>query len=309
MPRQVDESRILKFYRSADIVSKPELAFSLAQLTLTNTPLGIGDTVVLGALPRVAAAFGRKVSIYSHSGWFKALTNFNPYYTEGFTPFWVAADALSHSYDLGNGHFIQRIQRAFGFRPELRPHGCIVVPDAQMIPGRVVFHFEAGAHAKWQRENVHPRARQVYPETMDVLQRFVHQHPKMQFYEVGKKFSGMEAVGDWTNIPLEETIRRMSSCEYFIGIMSGPLHIAVALRLKVVTITNFPDPTDIYLPTLKDIDLIESEWFYPQSAILHQEGEGELVAEFSLQNLERAINGDIYPYWSERYLCLIEEQL
>jgi len=91
--------------------------------------------------------------------------------------------------------------------------------------------------------------------------------------------------------------------------MSGPLHIAVALRLKVVTITNFPDPTDIYLPTLKDVDLIESEWFYPQSAILHQEGEGELVAEFSLQNLERAINGDIYPYWSERYLCLIEEQL
>ena len=101
----------------------------------------------------------------------------------------------------------------------------------------------------------------------------------------------------------------MASCEYFIGIISGPLHLAIALGLKVVNIINFPDPTRIYLPVLKDIPQVESEWFYPQSVLLHEDGEGEMVVRFGLANLERAINGELYPYWSDRYLELINERL
>jgi hypothetical protein len=130
----------------------------------------------------------------------------------------------------------------------------------------------------------------------------------MEFYEVGAHFSGLDSVGNWTGLPLEQSIRNMATCQYFIGILSGPLHLAIALGLKVINI-NFPAPSRIYLPVLKDIDLVETEWLYPQSVLLHQDGEGELVARFSLTNLERAINGDLYPYWSDRYLPLIHEKL
>ena len=75
------------------------------------------------------------------------------------------------------------------------------------------------------------------------------------------------------------------------------------------TIVNFPEPHLICLPTLKDIDVVESEWFYPQSVILHQEGSGDFAPQFNLDNLERALEGDLYPYWSTDYLALIHESL
>jgi hypothetical protein len=31
------------------------------------------------------------------------------------------------------------------------------------------------------------------------------------------------------------------------------------------------------------------------------------VRQFSAANLERAFNGELYPYWSEDYLDLVEE--
>jgi len=81
------------------------------------------------------------------------------------------------------------------------------------------------------------------------------------------------------------------------------------LNIKLICITNFPPPELICLPTLKDIDQVESEWFYPQSVILHQDGDGTFVKQISAENLQRALDGDLYPYWSNRYLPLIEEQI
>ena len=234
---------------------------------------------------------------------------FNPFYQERVTPFWAAADVLRHEFDLGNGHFIQRIRRAWGIEPGALPHGCIVVPEARIRQGQTVLHLEPGAHASWQRRNLHSRAREIYPESLEVLQKFVLNHPEMHFIEVGSRFSGLHDVEDFTGRQLEVTIRRMAECEYFIGIISGPLHIAAALGLRCVTIINFPAAHEIYLPTLKDIDLVESEWFYPQSVLLHQEGEGPLVPRFSDDNLDRALQGEVYPYWSDRYLPLIFEEI
>lgn len=307
--QKIDQTRIIRFYKRLTQKSKLKLPFSLEKFTLTNTPLGLGDTVVLTHLPRVANQAGKQVSIYAPSWCFDTLTQFNPYYRHRLMPFWAAADVLKHHFDLGNGHFIQRIQRAFGFTPELCPRGCIVVPGAKTEAGRVVFHFDAGLHSVWQRANVHPKARQIYPENMSIIQQFINEHQEMQFAEVGTKFSGLKEVEDWTNLPLVETIQRMSCCEYFMGIMSGPLHIAAALDLKIINIINFPDATSICLPTLKDTNLIESEWYYPQSVLLHQDAEGEFVLKFSLNNLERAINGELYPYWSHSYLDLIWESI
>src|SRR5437870_1947188 len=89
--------------------------------------------------------------------------------------------------------------------------------------------------------------------------------------------------------------------------MSGPMHIAAALNLKLVVIVNFPPAHKICLPTLVDIDQIEAEWFYPQSVILHQDTDSKFVKLVSAENLKRAIDGELYPYWSSRYLDLIYE--
>jgi hypothetical protein len=299
----------LRFYREVERWEKPKLPFTLNQFTLTNTPLGLGDTVVLTDLPRSAARAGRRASVHASSKSFSTLMSFNPHYEEGRVPFWAAADVLEHDFALGNGHFIQRIQRAWGLEADLRPRGCVEVPGAARRPGRLVLHFEPGAHAAWQRRHLHPRAREVYPESMEILQRFIDQHPEMHLIEVGSRRSGLRGVEDRTGAPLAQTVELMASCEYFIGIISGPMHLAAALDLKIIGIINFPDPSQIYLPVLKDVAIVESVWFYPQSVLLHQDGEGELVPRFSLTSLERAIAGEVYPYWSDRYLPLIHEEL
>jgi hypothetical protein len=303
----IDESQILAFYRRESSQPKDPLPCPLTNFTLMNKNPGLGDTVIITDLPRIAARHGRREYIYSGSQYFRPLTAFNPYYQPGLAPFFADADLLNCVYSLGNGHFIQRLQRAYGFEPDLLPSGCVQVETA-IRPGRVVFHFEPGRSARDQK-HFHPLPRQIYVENMQVLQRLVHNRRDMEFYEVGSRCSGLDSVGDWTRLPLDQSIRNMATCEYFVGILSGPLHLAIALGLKVINIINFPAPSRIYLPVLKDIDLVETEWLYPQSVLLHQDGEGELIARFSLANLERAIDGDLYPYWSDRYLSLIHEKV
>ena len=307
MAMRISKDQILRFFRRMEAYPRARLPGALEHFTLTNTPLGLGDAVVLTDLPRRAAFYGKKASVYLPSAQFEVLAGFNPYYHKDIGAFWAAADRLKHHYDLGNGHMIQRIARAWGYEPELLPRGCIVVPGAEPDPRRVVLHFEAGQHAAWQRANVHPRAREIYQDTLDEIEAFTRRRNQWNFSEVGARYSGLPGVEDWTGLSLAETIRRMAGATYFVGIMSGPLHIAAALGLKIVTIVNFPQPELICLPTIKDIDVVESEWFYPQSVILHQEGAGEFVPRFSLSNLERAIDGDVYPYWSSDYLELIHE--
>ncbi len=143
------------------------------------------------------------------------------------------------------------------------------------------------------------------PETLGAIQRFVHAHPEYEFFEIGTRRSGLDGLADATGLALPETIALMASCGYFIGIISGPLHVAAALGLRLITIINFPDPRCVVLPTLKDVGVIESEWLYPQSVVLHQEGVGGTVSAFGVDSLDAAVAGELYPYWSDAYLPLI----
>ena len=307
MPRTIDESRITRHYRALERRRRPALPCPLENMSLTNTGLGLGDTVVLTSLPRAASSIGKVQAVYSQSASFETLVSYNPYYQRTALPFWVAADSLMFNYDLGNGHFCQRLHRAFGLPVELRPRGCIELPDRSRVAGRVVFHFEPGRHADWQRRHLHRRAREVYPEHVAEFQKFVDSRPDLAFFEVGSAFSGLRNVGDWTACPLSRTIENMATCEYFVGILSGPLHVAAALDLKTIVIANLPAAPEIVLPVLRDVDVVESQWLYPQSVILHQDDETDLVRRFSCDNLMRAIDGELYPYWSDRYLSLVQE--
>lgn len=297
---------ILDFYRHRPRRSRLSMPGTLTGFTLTNTALGLGDTVVITDLARSAHKAGRSERFFSFSKYFEDLALMNPYHVPGTTPFWVAADQLKYHYNLGNGHFIQRLQRAFGLEVEFVPRGCVIPSNRSPRTADIVLHFEAGAHAAWQRINVHRMARELYPRSRDIIQGFIDAHPQLVFAEIGAAPSGFRNVDDWTGLPLQETASSMANCEYFLGIMSGPLHLAAALGLKIITIVNFPPADAICLPTLVDIDQVESEWFYPQSVLLHQEGDGPFVPRLTETNLIQAVEGDVYPYWSHAYLDLIE---
>jgi hypothetical protein len=270
---------------------------------------GLGDTIMLTDLPRKAATVGRREFIYSRSVFFSTVVSLNPYYKAGITAFLAVTEILASFYELGGGHLIQRLQRAYGFEADICPRGCVEVNEVQPDATRVVLHLEPGSSVDAQRRKIHPRAREVYPETLSLMQEFIDDHPELKFYEIGTKHSQLHGVSDWTGLPLTETIRRMASCGYFLGINSGPMHIAAALGLKVITIVNFPDASLLYLPALKDVGIVDIEWLYPQSVILHQDSEGELVKRCTRLNIEKAFQGELYPYWADVHLPLIHERL
>ena len=303
------ESEIIDFYRREPTLTKAKLSEPLAHVTLTNTGHGLGDTVILTDLPRAAKQAESSASVFSQAQYFRTLMSFNPYFEDSVLPFWVSAEQICLNFEVGNGHIIQRLRRAFGFSVDHKPMGCLVVEDVETVQGRVVLHFGPGPHVRWQREHVHPRAREIYPENMQEIQRFVQTQPALEFIEIGDTFSGLRNVQNYCGLKLKETIRLLASAEYFIGIISGPLHLSAALGLKIINVINFPAPNRIFLPTLKDIGQVESEWFYPQSVLLHQDGEGGTVYGFSSVSLERAISGELYPYWSDRYLSLVDEEI
>lgn len=308
-----DVDLILRFYGGAVGKRKSRCPDDLATAALSNTPRGLGDTVLLSHLPRAGARQGKPRFIHCRSDehvHFDVLNQFNPYYLPAGDRRIVCADVLQHSVDMGNGHFMQRLQRAFGLEPEIRPAGCLVCPDVLKKQGRVLLHFDAGApHASWQRLNLHPRARQLYPENRAVIQEFINSRPDLEFIQVGHTLQPFESVDQRADLPLAETIRLAASCEWFMGIISGPMHLATALGAKCVVVINFPPAALIYLPTLVDIDQVESEWFYPQNVHLHQDSDGPLVPRFTASSLAKAFAGEVYPYWSDRYLALIHERV
>jgi hypothetical protein len=305
---RVDEVEILAHYRDRPARIRPRLPRPLDAMTLATSAHGLGDTVILSDLPRAGHQQDRKMSVFAPSEYFQTVMSFNPFYTSGLMPFCAFADLLYHAFDLGNGHLIQRLRRAYGLPIEDKPRGSIEVPK-RVTRQRAVLHFEAGGHADWQRRHVHPRARKLSAASTAEIERFIARRPDLEFVEIGVRPSRIAGAVSRTGLPLADSIRMLAGAEYFIGIMSGPMHLAAALGLRLICITNFPRADLICLPTLKDIDQIESEWFYPQSVILHQEGEGRFVARLTADNLQLAFEGELYPYWSDRYLSLVHELL
>lgn len=308
-----DVDAIVEFYSQAESLPKIPVSRRFLDYDVVNTPTGLGDAVILTGLPESARLAGRQNQIWAPSPAFPELVPFIPDMSIDaelkLSHKRIAADELQRHYDMGNGHFTQRLHRAIGLPIPRIPSGRLEVPG-EKVKGRVALHFCPGRHAKWQQKNIHERARKIYPETAIALQDFIDQHPEMEFCEIGEAPMGIvSGVHDKTGLPLVGTLKLLKTCEYFIGIISGPMHLATALGCRCVVIINFPDPTKIFLPTLVDIPQVESEWFYPQHVHLHQEGEGQQVKQFSTFNLERALGGELYPYWTDRYLDLINERL
>lgn len=294
---RVTEDMIVKFYRNARGTSKPKwevLDPAERKYTLVITPTGIGDCMMLTDIPSAARSAGVKIKAYSSSANHSILRKYTPDYSDYVTPFQIDLSAANAVFDIGPGHNFQRARRMFGLPCDDLPSGKLVVPNVNRV-NRCSIHLIAGHHAQWQRRNIHSRARFVYDENIGILRRFIIAHPEIEFVEVGGGVLSdlIPSIGK----TLDETIAWMSTATMHIGILSGPLHIAHALGLKTICIINFPNPWELMLPTVKNIDVVEAEWLYPQSCILHQDHDSAHWPKFSLETLEMALNGEVYPYW------------
>ena len=304
-----NEDAIIKYYRNVVPIKRRPMPAKIPRLA-TVIPTGLGDNMMLTDLVYASWLNRRKIRVCSSSRHLDSLMAFNPYYEAAQN--WASQpinlpEAISE-YDCGNGHYLQRIRRLFDLPVDDLPKGFLKV-TAVKDPALVVLHFDPGVHSEWQRRHIHPRARFIYQQTRAALEQFIKSRRDLKFVEVGENPIKLEGTTWRKTETVNDLVEFMATTEWFLGIISGPMHVAAALGVKSVVIINFPEPEKIYLPTLVTTGQVEEEWFYPQNVHLHQEGEGAQVKQATLDNFKRAFNGEIYPFWSDRYLSLIHEDL
>lgn len=304
-PLGVDADIILNHYRT--VTPKPLKPFTLPEgAVLSSVCTGLGDSMMLTDLPRASRGDHQSFSPSEHFRW---LMRRNPHWKEVEDKhFLINAPDLVRQYDCGNGHYLQRIRRAFGCKVDDKPRGCIVWKGTRHT-NRVILHFDAGVHALWQRREIHPQARIISPQTRIEITKFIERNKNLEFVEVGKNPLRLKGTRHIKTDNTGELIETIAQAAWFLGIISGPMHVATALELKCVVILNFPSPDSIFLPTMVVTDQVESEWLAPQNVHLSQEGDGPLVKKSTADNIQRAFDGALYPYWSDSYLHLIHEKL
>jgi hypothetical protein len=187
--------------------------------------------------------------------------------------------------DWEGGHAIQRFQKSLGLPIEIKPKGIINYNPNLKKKNKVFIHLQT--NTDWKR---------TIPNSLDIEQIKIVQ----DFFIFNTNFIPYYYNNDLT---INEIIEVMETCEYFLGIDSGPMHIAAALDLKSIIIINDPNQL-VYLPKIKECELPNSEWLYPQNVHLNRNGQTELVPNFNYQNLLDAFEGKVYPYWKEEYLTI-----
>lgn len=313
-PRKAVSDMIRMAYRSAPkIVLRPRPPICTSEMIATVTAPGIGDCLMLTDLPFIANENQRRVNVWSPARHFVDVMAFHPCYkvenneNPVVNPFLVDILRLNECYDLGNGHQLQRLRRAWRLPVNNLPFP-VLNRTKEAIASRVILHFEPSArNVSWQRTNWHPRMRELYPENKTELEHFIKKRNDLEFIEVGKVSSEIKGARFVPTGNVKELIELIQSGTWFIGIMSGPLHIAVAYGLSCVVVVNYPKARQIVLPCLAWTGTPEEEWMYPQNMHLHQEGESPLVPRFSRESLSAAFSGDVYPFCSHEWLDLINE--
>jgi hypothetical protein len=297
---------ILNYYKHKTSPKEPFINEDYCTVTAETTSLG--NTIALTNIPRDTARAGRRVRLISDSPFFVPLMKFNSYYVPepDYEQPLLNIDIL-HDYDLKGGHLLQKIQRALGFEVDVRPSGTIQV-EQKVTKNLIALHLTAGASLIEQRR-YHRRPKLLYSEHRAILQQFILDHPEYRFVELGHRSVGLQGVENCCGVELEQTISILKDCEYFIGTDSGVMNLAAALGIKSIIVINLPPIEQVYLPLLVDMPAVSIDWLYPQNVHLHQDGEHELVKRFSYENLQRALNGELYPFWSDEYLDLIEYQV
>jgi hypothetical protein len=304
---KVSPDDIISFY-SGRVPSKPpfdkEAIEALKETNLATRNPGIGDAVVLTSLARKDSS----LHIFSNNVYWPTMCVFNsvvsPVIKDNVN--YIITESLEF-FNLGGGHLSQRFQRAFGQEVSLVPQGVFDRIIPKIIPKRIGICLGVGQSANDLIPRGFERPRQLYQENLSVIEDFIN-CTDFEFIEFGSERKTRSAkVNNYTGATIYGSIGILSTCDYFIGLNSGFMNLAAALGIKSIIIINVPKAEDFCLPYLIDTHVEDMNWLYPQNIHLHQDGENKFCAKLTLDNLKAAINGDIYPYFSNDYLNLVHE--
>lgn len=315
-PKKVVADVIRGAYRKLPSFNlRPLPPMVVSEMIATLTARGLGDCLMLTDLPYAACKEQRTAHVWTTAPHFLDVMKFHP--TTKFentdqgvvNPFLVDILRLNECYDLGNGHQLQRLRRAWRLKIDHHPQPAMK-RTREVVKNRVILHFEPSVrNVEWQRQFWHPRMREVYPENLKTLEKFIRSRQDLEFIEVGSNPKGLKGSTYVTCDTIKELIELVQTADWFIGIMSGPIHLAASYGVRSIVIVNYPKAERIVLPCLKWTGTPEEEWMYPQNVHLHQEGDTPLCPRFSLSSLKAAFSGDVYPFWSSDWLSMIDETL
>lgn len=260
---------------------------------------GLGDAVIMTSLPTQA--------FISQKDKIRIITSNNKYLSDLLkdNPF-MGNDNIEEIIDnsvfplnnWGGGHPTQLMEKALGLKCQLKPRGHVIRKNSQkkMDIGICVEEPNTGIQ------------RPLSQNEINIIQQFIDSDSQYTFVEFGVKESKLKNTLSRFNLPIDRLVNEIGMCEYFIGTANGLMNLAATMGVKSIIFANIPDATLFYLPCLVAGNGVpELSWMYPQNVHLHLDGENELVPKFSLENLNKALAGEIYPYWKEDYLPLIFE--
>lgn len=287
---------------------KPCVPASVREMVPSIAVQGIGDAIILTDLANQGVYTWTRSEAYLEVMKFHPSVKLEDGGFRGHTPFMVDVLRMISSFNVGNGHQLQMLRRVWGLPPLLKPVGAMTRRPHQVYK-RVILHFEASdSNAIWQRKHWHPKMRMLYPESKVALEKFIKNHPELEFLEVGKRTQHIIGADFIQSSSIYNMIDFVQSGSWFIGIMSGPMHVATAVGIPCIVCVNYPSVEQIVLPCLKQVGIPEMEWMYPQNMHLHQEGASPLVPKFTEYNLEAAFNNDVYPFGRDDWLPMVYEK-
>lgn len=304
------ENAIVQAYRKIPLPVfklRPPVSLTRGEVALTLMARGLGDVVVLTGFAAMMVNHPVKIEICPSSPYFDQVFKFCPAYSTYNLnhTFLIDGPKMYTEYNCGNGHVIQRYCRAFGLPVPLVPKGCLGVPNVPKRPNRVLLHFDANPVNIAVHKAFHPHPKAFYASNQVILERFIANHPELEFIEVGLKPLNIAGATYFSTPTIGHLIQLAQSCSWFIGVDSGPMHVATATGCRGIIINTLPAAEKTVLPVLRPSGGFAEEWLYPQHVHLHQEGETLLVPRFSQYSLEAAFAGDVYPFWSDRWLSMI----
>jgi hypothetical protein len=300
---------IINYYKNLNSDKKqitesfPSINDNQYAITFNN---GIGDTVVLNNLLFKTEIERSNIHIRSNSQKFFDIAKYNIFIQSNFFKNDVLAyrTEVLEDYNLGSGHLIQKMRRFFQL-PVLNKPKSFLNTGLNKKKNKIGIHLTVGPSAS-ELNRINNYARQIYKHHIEIIQKFINNNPSYEFVEFGGNTVGLQNCKNFCGESLSASIEELSTCEYFIGLNSGFMNLAACFDIKSIIIINIPlNSFDIVLPVLKDIRMPDMNWLYPQNVHLHQDNETEMVPLFSQENLQKAINGDIYPFWLDKHLDLI----
>lgn len=251
----------------------------LKHSSISNDAHGLGDTVILTPFLDIKHVRSEAPSL-------STLIKYNRRPPREYN--WFSSPSVINiseyaKYNWGGGHAIQRIARALGLPEIYKPKGVLDSLKPTSIANRIGYHVDRGTQKHTSLSST----------ALSIFDSYKGDHDEYEWHNLA-------SFTDTTN--LEGLINFLSTCEYFIGINSGPMHLAAALGIKSIIIVNDPSPELLYLPRIKEVEISDLEWLYPQNVHLHTGGSNELVPFFNEDSLVDALNGNVYPYFKDDFL-------